>query len=690
MSVKNDFIRQFQFQLEEVRLPARILSRWRPESCLSHGEDKEVWLLRDAKEKRFILKIDYAGRRDLAGEFELLQHFPPKLAGKVPEAADYFVEEGVQYLIRTWLPGHSLSQIQEREGVFSPERCVQAGEALCLLLEQMHGMEPPVIHRDMKPENIILSPAGEFCLIDFDIAREYKAGQSADTVFMGTRRTAAPEQYGFSQTDERSDLYALGVTLRYMLTGSYEPEALEGADCPQNLKRCLQKATAFSPDSRYHSAEEFRLALTGTKSRRRIGVFLAAAVCILAVISGAIFWQSGRTEREEASVHVESEAGGQGEGTSVSVESGTGELGEQTSAFTGSGAGGQETDSSDFAQTRADEPVVFDNALLEQAVRAELGMPQGVITESDLERVERLAVVGCVILSREQSYRYLIYSYVDEVPQEGEPFGNISDLSLLSRMPNLKELYLCGQQIEDLTPLCGLPLRRLYLCDNKITDLSPLADMITLQLLYIGNNPAKDISPLASLYNLKELLLDSREWGDAVDSFAPLGEIGQLERLSLNNRIPADGDWSPLENLDSVWEIKLWRPPADKLSFLAGMDSLASLDVGEFACEEPVSVYAPQIKHFGMLGGMKDLEVLKGFTNLEHLDLVGLENVSLEPLLELPLLKLLSVNVCSGLDYSALERMPSLEEVDVWDRKVLEEIETACPDRGFAVVMKGV
>lgn len=659
MSIKDDFTKEFQLLLEEDRLPLRILSRWRPESCLSHGENGEVWLLRDAKEKRFVLKTDHSGRRDLAGEYELLQRFPPELAGKVPEAVDYFVEDGVQYLIRTWLPGHSLSQIQEKEGVFSPERCVRAGEALCLLLEQIHGLEPPVIHRDMKPENIILSPSGEFCLIDFDIAREYKAGQSADTVFMGTRRTAAPEQYGFSQTDERTDLYALGVTLRYMLTGSYEPEALEGADCPENLKRCLRRATAFSPDSRYHSAEEFRLALIGAEGRKNLWRFLAASVCALIAISGAIVWRSQRTEEQEIPAFV---------------ESGTGE---------------QEPDISDAAQIGADEPVTFDNALLEQAVRAELGMPEGIITENDLTRVERLAVVGCVILSRKQSYRYVIYSYVDEVPQEGEPFGNISDLSLLSKMPNLKELYLCGQQIEDLTPLSDLPLRRLYLCDNQITDLAPLADIITLQLLYIGNNPAKDISPLASLYNLKELLLDSGEWDDPVDSFVPLGEISQLEWLSLNNRIPADGDWSPLENLDSLWELKLWHPPADKLVCLAGMDSLTSLAIGEFESEEPMAIYAPQIIYFGMLGGMKNLELLKGLTNLECLDLVGLENVSLEPLLELSHLKLLSMNVCSGLDYSVLARMPSLEEVHAWDRQTFEEIKKTCPDGDFALVAQG-
>lgn len=649
LSKKDDFIRQFQSVLKEALLPERIVSRWRPENCLSHNEDGEVWLLRDAEGKRFILKIDHVGRRDLAGEFELLRRFPPELKGRVPEAVDYFEEEGVRYLVRTWLPGCSLSQIQEKEGAFSPEQCVQAGKALCLLLEQIHGMELPVIHRDIKPENVIISPTGEPCLIDFDIAREYKSGQGADTVFMGTRCTAAPEQYGYTQTDERTDLYALGVTLRYMLTGSYEPAALEQADCTERLRRCLQKATAFSPDDRYRSAKEFRLALTGEKGWKRIRRFLPVAVCAVVVISSVLVWRSKWLGEQKELVPVVTETEDQ----------------------------------------KADQPVTFDNTLLEQAVRAELGMPEGTITESDLARVERLAVVGCNVLSREQSFRYVIYSYVDEVPQEGRPYGNISDLSLLEKMPNLKELYLCGQQIEDLTPLKDLPLRRLYLCDNKITDFTPLADIVTLQILYIGNNPAKDLSPLASLHELKELLLDSDEWDDPVDSFAPLGEIGQLEWLSLNNRIPADGDWSPLEKLDSVSELKLWHPPADKLVCLGGMDNLTSLAIGEFVCEEPVAIYAPQITYFGILNGLEDLEILKGLTNLEQLDLVGMENVSLEPLLELRRLQLLSVNVCSGLDYSVLARMPSLQEVHAWDKQALEEIEATCPNRDFELIAQG-
>lgn len=659
LSVKDDFLREFQPVLEDAPLPERIVSRWQPESCLSHKEDGEVWLLRDGEGNFFILKIDRAGRRDLAGEFDLLQQFPPELEGKVPRAVDYFEENGARYLIRTWLPGHSLSHIQEKEGVFSPERCVQAGKALCLLLEQIHGMEPPVIHRDIKPENIILSPTGEPCLIDFDIARVYKSGQSADTVFMGTRHTAAPEQYGYAQTDQRTDVYALGVVMRYMLTGSYEPEALEKTDCPEGLKRCLQKATAFSPDDRYRSAREFRLGLNGGGKPGKPWWLLLTAALAAFVLWGVFPWQNRRFEGQKDSASLQGTTDGQGQIVS------------------------------DAAQSQAGEPVIFDNVLLEQAVRSELGMPEGIVTEDDLLRVERLAVVGNILLSREQSYRYVLYSYVDEVPQEGEPYGNISDLSLLAKMPNLKELYLCGQQIEDLTPLKRLPLRQLYLCDNRIMDLTPLADIYTLQLLYIANNPARDLSPLSSLPNLEGLLLDSGEWDDPLDSFAPLAEMPRLEWLSLNNRVPADGDWSSLERLDTVRELKLWHPPAEALRHLAGMEGLTTLVLGELECQEAVVGYAPQITSLAILSGLEELDILKGLTNLRELDLVGIRNASLEPLLELELLERMSVNVCSGLDYSVLAHMPALKEVHAWDKQGLAEIEATCPERDFELLAMG-
>lgn len=93
--------------------------------------------------------------------------------------------------------------------------------SLCDILHKLHGNLPPIIHRDIKPSNIIFSSDGVVKLIDFNAARELRAEQNEDTRLMGTRRFAAPEQYGFGQSDPRTDIYALGITFYYMLTGDY-------------------------------------------------------------------------------------------------------------------------------------------------------------------------------------------------------------------------------------------------------------------------------------------------------------------------------------------------------------------------------------------------------------------------------------------------------------------------------------
>lgn len=608
--------------IADMVLPERLAGRYRPESCLLCREGREVWLLRDDRGGQYILKIDRTGRRDLAGEFSLMGRLPRELEGRVPLPVDCFQEGDAQYLLRTCLPGRPLSEVWEPGDV---PRCVEIGKKLCALLERLHSLEEPVIHRDIKPENIILSPEGEPGLIDFGIARVYKEGQGSDTVFMGTRLTAPPEQYGYAQTDRRADVYSLGVTLRWMLTGSYEPEALEGADCPEELKRCLNRAAAFDPRDRYPSAGEFGRALDVSlkQPRRRRGVLAAAAAC-LAVLALILCWPRNKT-------------------------------------------------------------VEFDNALLEQAVRCELDKPEGAITGQDLERVERLAVVGLNLLGEDQNYRYTAFGYIDNIPQLDEPCGNISDLSLLARMPNLRELYLCQQEITDLSPLEGLPLRALYLCDNQIEDLTSLRKLGSLQTLYLGNNPVDDLTPLASLRRLEELNLDSYYDG-RVDSLAPLTGL-PVTRLSLNNTSPRDGDWSPLETLGQAETLYLWNPPEAALPHLSGMDSLRHLSLGDFQGLDLTGLDLPRLTSLGLMSHSNSLEGIQRLESLEYLDLGGMDGVSLEPLTQLKHLSFISVNECRNIDYAPMLRIPSLETVEAWDDQCRQELERDCPEsvRAFQI-----
>lgn len=613
MSLKEEFDREFQPVLESISLPGRLAGRYFPESCIACREGGEVWVLRDGPGNRFILKIDRTGQRDLAGEFALMRRLPRELEGRVPQPVECFQEGAAWYLLRTHLPGQSLAEVWEQGDAL---RCVELGQKLCALLERLHGLEEPVIHRDIKPENIILTPEGEPGLIDFGIARTYKEGQDSDTMFMGTRNTAPPEQYGYAQTDQRADIYSLGMTLRWMLTGSYRPEALEQGDYPEGLKRCLQKATAFDPQNRYGSAGELGRALSVSLKPPRRKWLLPAACLALVLVLAALCWP-----RETAGV-------------------------------------------------------AFDNALLEQAVRAELDKPETIITPEDLEQVERLAVVGQNLLGTEQDYDYRVFGYVDGVPQEDAPRGDISDLSLLSRMPNLKTLYLCQQEIEDLSPLAGLPLEELYLADNYITDLSPLEALPKLQVLCLGNNPVYDLSPLSSLPRLRELNLDSVD--GTPDSLAPLARL-RVQKLHLSNQFPADGDWSPLGTLNEVTDLWLWNPPAEALEALAGMKSLQALRIGGLDGENLRLLHALELDSLSLFSISGSLDGLEQMQTLRWLDLAGMEGASLEPAAALKNLGFLSLNDCRGMDYTPLLRSPALETVEVWDELCRRELERDCP-----------
>ena len=102
-----------------------------------------------------------------------------------------------------------------------------------------------MIYRDIKPENILLLPDGGIGLIDFGIARQFKDGKDTDTRHMGTRATAAPEQYGYAQTDQRTDLYSLGMTLIWLLTGRYDRDSLtQTEEISPHLRSVLEKAVA--------------------------------------------------------------------------------------------------------------------------------------------------------------------------------------------------------------------------------------------------------------------------------------------------------------------------------------------------------------------------------------------------------------------------------------------------------------
>lgn len=176
----------------------------------------------------------------------------------------------VIYIIEDYIEGETLGTILENNGAQPQELVIEWAMQICEALEYLHTRKPPIIYRDMKPANVMLKPDGNIKVIDFGIAREYKDQSLADTVSLGTKGYAAPEQFGGKgQTDARTDIYCLGVTLYHLLTGQnpceppYEiyPIRHWNPQLSAGLEAIIQKCTQLNPDDRYQSCAELLYAL---------------------------------------------------------------------------------------------------------------------------------------------------------------------------------------------------------------------------------------------------------------------------------------------------------------------------------------------------------------------------------------------------------------------------------------------
>lgn len=188
----------------------------------------------------------------------------------LPRIVDIIDSGNVIYVIMDYIEGEPLSQIIEEYGAQPQEIVIEWAKQLCEVLDYLHTCNPPIIYRDMKPANVMLKSDGNIKLIDFGIAREYKEKNLADTVSLGTKGYAAPEQFGGQgQTDPRTDVYCLGVTLYHLVTGHnpseppYElyPIRQWNPNLSGGLERIIQKCTQLNPDDRYQSCAELLYAL---------------------------------------------------------------------------------------------------------------------------------------------------------------------------------------------------------------------------------------------------------------------------------------------------------------------------------------------------------------------------------------------------------------------------------------------
>jgi serine/threonine protein kinase len=187
---------------------------------------------------------------------------------------DLFEENGRHYMVMEFVPGRSLLEILETDspGGLPEDRVLTWAEQLCDVLAYLHGQKPQIIYRDLKPGNVMEDASTtRIKLIDFGIARIYKPGKRKDTITFGTEGYAPPEQFGSTQTDERSDVYALGATLHQLLTG-YDPSSKLftfpsvrslNSRVSQRVSDAIGEAVAVKAEDRFASMTDMKAALLG-------------------------------------------------------------------------------------------------------------------------------------------------------------------------------------------------------------------------------------------------------------------------------------------------------------------------------------------------------------------------------------------------------------------------------------------
>ena len=588
-------------------LPEDMQEHWTVYECLKESEDSSTFLVKETA-TGILCVLKWGRNRQtefLRNEMEIMKKMADRKLSGIPKAYRIFEENGEVYLVREYIEGMSLAQMVLQKGGISEAEICRISRKICQTAEQFQNPDEPMIHRDIKPENIVVTPGGEVVFIDFGTMRSYKKDGSRDTFVVGTRGTAAPEQYGYTQTDQRTDVYAIGQTMLYMVSESYEMNQLSECAVSRRMKKIIEKACSFEPDKRYGDAAQLRRAVEKCQANNRKKVYKKAGAVFGLIAAGyilAIFSPDGTV-----------------------IENKRIETAEQSAA-----------------EEQIQAEIIFREELIEEAVRKELGLSKtDKITASMLENVRKLRIVGKEILDDEDTF-WGEGRHVDGKDSSfGSVRGNITDLSDLAQMVNLEELALCNQKIEDISGLKELPLKKLYLSKNMITDFSVLLNLIDLDTLCIMENPAENLSVIGECTGILRLNIQGMN----------LTDIDFLKNLSL--------DYLDMSNVEV--ENNIFEPLAE----MKKLDTLCMCDVNEAAAETLSQMST--LKALFMWGDstiLENLKPLKGMTQLETLAFTT-QISSLEGIEQFPSLNFLSVSFSLVKDLSPVTGAKNLQVIDI-------------------------
>ena len=526
----SDFIDELKKETAEDRFPCDFVEAFEIMECFSFHEECETFLVRARTDNRlYVAKCYTAGHPMFAlAEPEVFQKLNHP---GVPRFFREYRSDSMRCVLREYVGGVGLDKLAG-ERRLSEEEIRRIGLRLCEILACLHEQKPPIIHRDIKPQNVIVGDNNEVFLIDFGISRVYAENAKTDTVFFGTQAFSPPEQYGFSQTDCRSDIFSLGVLLRWLLTG--ETESGDGMSVKSPLEKIIFRCTAFAPKDRYANVQAVKKALLASapeRRKKRRALYVVAAFFAAFCIGGFLWMQADA-------------------------------------------AGGGLTESARTEETQTEEkgPLAdaFSEPLIEQAVRASLGKNDSdAVYENELAAVTELYIVAETVCTDEAGFYSAVSDWYSS--PERKP-GSLQSLEDLRRLPNVRKLCFAAQNISDITPLAALPrLEKIECKHNYITDVSVLEKLPDLVSVGLNGNPVSDFSPLLACKKIR--LLDLCDINGYDPSF--LAALGDFDFLDISNSTDSylylDGK--------KIRELKMCYTKADSLTCIAGVTGLERLEI---------------------------------------------------------------------------------------------------------------
>lgn len=514
------FIEEFLTNFDDSRFPSGFLEDYELMECLSNNQMGETLLVKNRQTSEHFVAKCYSDKTLLSHitESDLLK----KLHNDwLPAFIAEYQNDEMLCVVREYVDGTPLDQYAVENGL-TQEQVISIGVQLCDAISCLHEQTPPIIHRDIKPQNIVMDKGGNPRLIDFGSSRVYDETAQEDTVCFGTKHFAAPEQYGYSQTDCRTDIFSLGVLLGWLLTGETDMKTAVPKIKNKQVRRIINKCTAFAPEKRYASAAKVKKALLLADEHKQIN---------------KLRWLSGLL-------------------TSIAILC----LGFAIGRYT------------NFTPAfLPPSKVRFEEPLIEQAVRLALNKQDSeLITKKDLLSVTELYIYGDQAASS-----YIEFEAIGEhmVLNDGTvrnggisslndvamlknltrvniALQNISDLSPLRELDELEQVLLKHNPIEDITPLAGLPsLRELFLYDTRVSDLSALSGCPMLENIDVGKTHVTSMAAFAGIRNLTKLYAQQTP----LETLSGIEEFARLQQIGISN--VADGDLSPLLALPNLKEV---------------------------------------------------------------------------------------------------------------------------------------